>query len=384
LGYKGVATRPSPTPGGGTAMRRAAVLTWVLSLCPDLRLSQRKTLGELVHACLRTGRVTLAELGRNVATPAAAKHRIKRAWRFCANDRVHVADAMAGLVRRLARRAEPLLVALDWVEVRAFHTLVAAAVVGRRAVPLVWASYPEWVLHRSQNNLEEGLLRLLRSLVPDRVPVVLLADRGFGRAEMAVCCRDLHFHFVIRIRPEVSVSHKRYTGKLSDYPVRRGMRRVLVDASYRSDGRVGLSVVIRWKKGLPRKRDEPWFLITDLGKRRAVALGELYARRMGIEELFRDDKSLRNGFALRLTQLKRADRLDRLLLVLAVAYLLLSGVGLWARVRCRPCQWCTNARPDECSAFTIGRVMIDRVRLSPAQAFVAVLQASEEPARNWG
>ncbi len=365
-------------------MRRSAVLAWVLSLCPDLRLSQRKTLGELVHACLRTGRVNLAELGRNIDSPAAAKHRIKRACRFCANHRVHAAEAMTGTVRRLCRRGEPLLVALDWVEVRAFHTLVAAAVVGGRAVPLLWASYPEWVLRKSQNNLEEGLLRLLRSLIPDRVPVILLADRGFGRAEMAVCCRDLRFHFVIRIKPDVSVAHRRYTGKLSDYPVKKGVRRVLSGASYRSDGRVTLNVVVRWKKGLPEKRDEPWFLITDLGKRQAVAVSELYGRRMGIEELFRDQKSLRNGSALRLTKIRRADRFDRLLLVLAVAYLLLTGIGLIARARCRPSEWCANTRPGECSAFTIGRVMVDRLTVTPAQAFVAVLRASEEPARNWG
>jgi hypothetical protein len=365
-------------------MRRTAVLAWVLSLCPDLRLSQRKTLADLAHACLRTGRVSLAAIGRNIDSPAAAKHRIKRAWRFCANHRIQVADAMAGVVRRLSRRGEPLLVALDWVEVRSFQTPVAAAVAGRRAVPLVWASYPEWVLHKSQNDLGEGLLRLLRSLVPDRVPVILLADRGSGRAEMAVTCRDLGFHYVIRVRPDVTVSHPRFRGNLHDYPVKRGMRRVLRGAAYRSDGRLALDVVIRWKKGLPADRDEPWFLITDLGKRDAVALTDLYGRRVGVEELFRDDKSLRNGFAPRLTKVTRADRFDRLLLILAVAYLLLSGAGLVARARCRPREWCTNTRPDECSAFTIGRVMIDRVRISPAQAFIAVLQASEEPARNWG
>ncbi len=38
---------------------------------------------------------------------------------------------------------------------------MVAAIEGR-GVPLVWASYPEWELHKSQNNLEEGLLRLFR------------------------------------------------------------------------------------------------------------------------------------------------------------------------------------------------------------------------------
>jgi hypothetical protein len=78
------------------------------------------------------------------------KHKIERAGRFIANKRVTVADAMTGVIARLARRkGVPLVVALDWVEVRNFHALVAAAVVGGRAAPLVWHGYPEWELTRS-------------------------------------------------------------------------------------------------------------------------------------------------------------------------------------------------------------------------------------------
>ena len=83
--------------------------------------------------------------------------------------------------------------ALDWVEVRTFHTLMAAAVQRGRAVPLLWASYPEWELSKSQNNLEEGLLRLLRTLIPQEVRVIVLADRGFGRTELAKVCQHLAF-----------------------------------------------------------------------------------------------------------------------------------------------------------------------------------------------
>jgi hypothetical protein len=55
-----------------------------------------------------------------------------------------------------------------------------------RAIPLRGASYPEWRLAKSQNNLEEGLLRLLNDKLTPHVRVMLLADRGFGRAEWLV------------------------------------------------------------------------------------------------------------------------------------------------------------------------------------------------------
>lgn len=370
-------------------MRHAAVVAWVLSVCTGLRQSQAKTLAELVAAAVRVGRISLAALGRQMTGPALCKHKIKRAWRFCANRRVSVADGMRGVLERLSRRRhEPLLVALDWVAVRSFHTLMAAAVFGGRALPLLWASYPEWELYKSQNNFEEGLLRLLRSLIPDRVTIIVLADRGFGRAELARTCLGLpNLHFVLRIKPDVGVRHRRYRGLLRDYPVRPGIGRVLRQAAYRLSDPVVVNVVIRWKKGLPADRDEPWFLITDLPGT-AAALTALYARRMAVEELFRDDKSLRNGWALRLTQLTTAGRFDRLLLIVALAYWLLVGLGLLARLQYRPSWWCSTNRERggrwQCSAFTIGRAVRDRLGERPSAAFQASCSATAKVITNWG
>jgi hypothetical protein len=367
-------------------MRRPVILAWVLSVAAALRRSQAKTLAELVAAAVPTERATLANLGRAMTGPARCKHRIKRAGRFVANRRVTVADGMAGVIARLTRRRQtPLVVSLDWVEVRTFHTLVAAAVAGGRSIPLLWASYPEWELHRSQNNLEEGLIRLLRSLVPTPVRLILLADRGFGRAELARTLLGLvNVSFIIRIKPQVQVRHPRFTGNLVDYPVKRGMRRVLRGARFRSTDPVGLNVVIRWKKGLPAERDEPWFLITDLSKASAIHLSELYGKRMGIEEFFRDCKSVRNGLALRHTQLKRADRFDRFILILVLAYLLLTGLGLRAMAECRPGEWSSCNKGTPCSAALVGRAILDRFRISAAVAIAAIFDATVNAAPKWG
>ena len=85
-------------------MKRTDVIAWVLSVTAYLRLSQSKTLSVLVASALSTARISLAELGRHLTGPAAAKHRIKRVWRPTANDRIEVATAMRGVVRRLLKR----------------------------------------------------------------------------------------------------------------------------------------------------------------------------------------------------------------------------------------------------------------------------------------
>jgi hypothetical protein len=61
----------------------------------------------------------------------------------------------------------------------------------------------------------------------------------------------------VRIEPNVTVASRRYRGTLSKYPVKRGMAHALRDVQYRKDARVRHHVVIRWRRGLPRRHDEP-------------------------------------------------------------------------------------------------------------------------------
>lgn len=369
-------------------MRRTDAIAWVVSVCSvSLRLSQAKTLGILVAAAMRVQRVSLANIGRMM--DGAAKHQIKRCWRFCVNPRVETADAMRGIVARLLKKRgkkTKLLVAVDWVDIKGFQTLVASVVLKGRATPVAWASTTNHVYdggHRSRNAFEESLLLVLRDMIPQTIQVVILADRGFGRTALATFCQRQGFGYVVRIQPSVTVRLHGFHGKLLDYPVFKGIAKVLKRVSYRSDGAVTQNVVVHWRRNLPEKRDECWFLMSDQPGT-ARQLCNLYGRRMTIEQLFRDDKSKRNGWSLRDTQITKPDRIDRLLLILAIAYLLLCGVGLIAKRQFTPSAWCSTNRDKECSIYTIGLIMLEKTDASPPAAFAAVLELSESVAPNWG
>jgi len=84
--------------------------------------------------------------------------------------------------------------------------------------------------------------------------------------------------------------------------------------------------------------------MTNLDKLPAGKLSKVFGRRMTIEEYFRDLKSKRNGFDLRLTMTRDSDRLGRFLLILALAYILLVAIGLGVSKVFRPSQWCWNNR----------------------------------------
>jgi hypothetical protein len=365
-------------------MHRTDAIAWVVTVCAStLRLSQAKTLGILVGAAMRVERISLANIGRSML--GTVKHQIKRCWRFCANDRIETADAMRGILRRvLKKRKKTLIISVDWTDIRSFQTLVASVVFKGRSIPVCWSSCTKHVYdgHRSRNSFEEALLLTLRSMIPQQIRVILLGDRGFGRTELARFCQHNGFSYIIRVHPDVQVRSASYNGKLIDYPVRKGICKLLSSVAYRSHHSVSQNIVIRWVRGLPKHRDECWFLMTDLSAG-AAQISHLYARRMTIEQLFRDQKNKLNGWSLRDTRITRADRIDRLLLILAIAYLLLCGIGLVALRSGRPGDWSSSTR-NECSVFTIGRIMLPRLPIRVSNALAAVLAATEEVIPKWG
>jgi hypothetical protein len=52
-------------------MTRMDAIAWVLSVCTDLRLSQAKTLADLVASAMSVPRISLAAIGRSLVGPVA-------------------------------------------------------------------------------------------------------------------------------------------------------------------------------------------------------------------------------------------------------------------------------------------------------------------------
>jgi hypothetical protein len=100
-------------------MNRQEATSWVWSSVAGLLSSQTNTLADLMGAARDVGRVSLSEIGRRLVG-VSAKHGIKRCWRFTANPRIAVSDAMQGVIRSMMKskrwRRKPVVIALDWVE----------------------------------------------------------------------------------------------------------------------------------------------------------------------------------------------------------------------------------------------------------------------------
>jgi hypothetical protein len=71
-------------------------------------------------------------------------------------------------------------------------------------------------------------------------------------------------------------------------------------------------------------------------------------------------------------------------LILALAYLLLAGLGLQAKWDFEPSAGCTNTRNSECSVLTIGKAMLGRCNYDPDELLRRVRYATEDAAARWG
>ncbi len=126
-----------------------------------------------------------------------------------------------------------LVVAVDWVEIRNYKVSRAAVRLRGRIVPILFAAYQKWEIGRSQNVLERDFFQLLKGMLPEGVQVVVIADRGFGRAGLARELQQLELSYITRICGKVSFVSQRYGGRLHDLPLKPGKKLDLGFGAYR-------------------------------------------------------------------------------------------------------------------------------------------------------
>lgn len=327
------------------------------SALPELLLTQKVNLALLVSAILKKQTLCLSELARAYPVPAKRRvqspkhcllHRLKRLWRFTANERV---DALwvqlAFIPHTVARLSYPRLLglAIDWTmfdttlpsgkKVR-YQVLRIAIPRKGRAIPLLQLAYDRNDLgERSQNQLEQdALLAVIRAL-PESVRPVILADRGFHRASFIRWLQKHDLHYVVRIKKGSCITEEdggRW--KLGEEGLKPGQLRFSGGVRYGLyHGRprdLWINVALCWKIPKSKKRDprrkapsEPWYLATSFTSAKMAAAW--YWQRGWIEQSFKDSKG---RFGMAEVRVGSPERLSRLLaaLTMALSWLTLAAL----------------------------------------------------------
>jgi hypothetical protein len=160
--------------------------------------------------------------------------------------------------------------------------------------------------------------------MPDRVQVILLADRGFCDTGLFDYIRKLGWDFVIRLRGNILIE----TGDGRIMPasarIQRGGKASKLPNVRITNKRIAVEAVVSKRQAGAK---DSWSLATSCADKSASAVLDLYRKRFSIEETFRDQKDLRFGLGLRATHIGDAARRDRLLLLAAIAQALLTLLG---------------------------------------------------------
>jgi hypothetical protein len=312
-------------------MRFKRIEKFTSSLTKGLLSSQQATLSQVVCGMVVCRSLILAEIARGFHTETSFPHNLKRVWRFVSNERLqHQAskELVAGrLIRQLHHRLQIkpkdyLEIIIDWTSCRPFMILSALVPVEGRAVPVLQWAIEKSSLKAYQNTFEMLFIASLRKCLPARCKVVIVADRGFQRADFLNYLKELGFHFVIRVKGDACIELGRYCGKLRDYPLSVGQCFKLSKVTYHKTKRYEMKVVLNSAR--IKGKVCSWLLATDLGLS-AKQIVNIYRRRFWCEESFRDQKQ---EFGLESVRVTKAERLENLLVALAIALLMIAVIGI--------------------------------------------------------
>jgi hypothetical protein len=280
----------------------------------------------------------------------------KRVQRFLKNPSVTVEEYYQPLAQRILKRlvagGARLHLTLDRTEWGACNVLYVCVGWRGRALPLVWRMLGPGASSFAE---QQELLEVVASWLPKGARVLLLGDREFGTGVLAQWTLQQGWGVCLRLRAHEYV---RRVGApyFEMLPlVLPGERRFWPHVTFTQKHAVtGLNLAMYWAPTAA----EPWYLITTEAPCKLACAS--YQRRFRIEEMFKDFKNNGRGFGLELTGVRHADRLERLLLALALVYTWLVLWGAYA-IATGQQKLVDNVRKPTLSVFQTGLRFILRL-----------------------
>ena len=273
------------------------------------------------------GWLSKAALSRCLPLGTGPKEREQRLYRFLDNIRLtpevliplHVVLACGTKLR------ERLPMVLDQTTIRGIETLLIGLVYEGRVLPIAFSCFMKRWIHKSQNILEHGLILAAMSCFPVECRPLLILDRGYARVALFIHLREEGIPFLCRAKRSVMIYLQGQTKgqTLGRFKIKPGQL-LRYSVLYHSQKKEPLDLIIYFGKGY----QEPWYLLvpseTSLTAEQIV---ELYAKRMSIEQGFRDWKTHLGVRGLIFYGDNPAPRLTRLLLAFSLSYLLCLALG---------------------------------------------------------
>jgi DDE family transposase len=219
-----------------------------------------------------------------------------------------------------SRNGQTVVLSLDQTDLGdRFAVLLLGVVVGDRALPLAWT------VEAGPANIgfagQQAVLEPVRGWLPDGAAVLLLADRCYPSTALFEWLPRQGWQYRLRLKGNLSVDPG-FGDLVTTGDLARGFTERYLPDVRRFASEVPTNLGLLHEAG----HKDPWIIAMNCLPTKAAVRD--YGSRWGIEPTFSDFKS--RGFQLEATQLQAPDRLDRLLLIMALAM-----------------HWCVRAGPEE-------------------------------------
>jgi hypothetical protein len=293
------------------------------------------TLAWAVTGLCRKGTVRLSAWAEVVSSSAHyAASRVRRFARFLHNSAIKPAQWYPPLLQAALIDWTPgsrVYVALDTTVLAPFVLIRASLIYRGRAIPLAWQA-----LRRTSAMVSfdayRPVLDQVRAIVPTGVIITLLADRGFLHEQLIAYTRQHGWHFRLRMTSDTLVQRPHQPTKAVAQ-----LRPPLGHAHFyhhvalfgTAIGPVHLALA-----SPPDQPTDPWCIVSD--EPTDLHTLDEFSLRFDIEENFLDDKS--GAFQVQTTELQTPQALERLFLILAVATLYCTSIGVGV-VRAQARRW---------------------------------------------
>ena len=231
--------------------------------------------------------------------------------RLLSNPRIDPVLVMGGyvpeVIDKLLSNGQTIVLMMDQSKISdGFECLMVSLRMGNRAIPVVWR-----VVETKGSigfDIQESLLNSVLPMLPSDIELLFSADRFYGTSALVDWCQRQGWQYRIRLKGNLIFQHQNSEITGND-AVKLGLDK-LENAIFNNTN-IPTNIGIINEKG----HQEPWMIAMDCQPSKYKTLD--YGMRWGIESLFSDLKS--RGFGITKTQLKHPDRIERLMLVLAIA-----------------------------------------------------------------
>jgi hypothetical protein len=279
----------------------------------------------IIVGILQSESANLSQIANHLPMNTLAASRVTLIRRWLQNRQVKVWTFYKQVLEHVFAgwSAEEVTIILDGVMVFGdrWQIFRVSLLHGCRAIPLAWTLIKGKGLVKV-GKLKRMLEKVQRFLSKHVKQVTFLADAGFRDCDWAQLCEKLGWHYGIRVACNTYITLADGSSERLDHLVRPHHNHYFQAVQLTRAKKLETHVSVTWttdEKGKP----EMVAIISDQIACRA-RLRE-YACRMSIEQSFRDDKS--GGFDLQHTRLQHAERIDHLLLAVAIATLWCHELG---------------------------------------------------------